>query len=284
VWLETIVTTLVENCCDAPLRERVTERLIALSDYETGGATYFKSAIECITSMSQTVSMTLSLSISTLTIKSFDGENVSRVISFLRGATQRLKMSSMLPPHMSLIVYRIFQSSSYTAFNAFFAALYARKEADVMLFGPSKRLNPENLYMMADGQYRMFLEAGTWSVSSKKPSAFVTDGDGGARPLPPWKQPPKTGEPHQREFKGRPEYWCGKGCGWNRTHAEPKHKTKGELRELRENGAAPTTEATAARVVLQGNEATVGTGTESTPTMSSTASANAAFLQTGSRE
>jgi hypothetical protein len=177
--------------------------------------------------MSQTVSMALSICISNMTIKSFDGENVPRVISFLRGATQRLTMSAMLPPHMSLTVYRIFQSSSSTPFNAFFAALYAREEADIMLFGPSKRLNAENLYMLADSQYRMFLEAGTWSVSSKKPSAFLADAND-TRPLPPWKQPPKAGEPKQHEFKGRPEYWCDKGSGWTRTHAKPAHKTKGE--------------------------------------------------------
>jgi hypothetical protein len=103
VWVETIIASWISACCDAPLRERITERLIGLDAYENGGATDFKSAIDCITSMRQSVSMALSMCISSLTIKGFDGENVPGVISFLRGATQRLKMSGMLPPHLSLI-------------------------------------------------------------------------------------------------------------------------------------------------------------------------------------
>jgi hypothetical protein len=296
VWVETIVATLIANCCDAPLRERVTERLIGVDPYETGGATYFKSAIDCITSMSQTVSMALSIRLSTLTIKGFDGENVPRVISFLRGATQRLKMSNMLPPHLSLMVYRILQSSSCIPFNAFFAALYAREEADVMIYGPTKRLTAEQLYMMADGQYRMFLEASTWTVSGKKPSAFTTEA--GARPLPPWKLPPKTGEPHDCEFKGRPEYWCGRGCGWNRTHSGPGHKTKEELREYRANANRQNNQtnnnsttntanpAESNRTALEGHTAATATTTitdNTTTTMNATAAANATFLQTGSR-
>jgi hypothetical protein len=77
IWVETIVAMLIANCCDAPLCERVTERLIGFDPYETRGATYFKSAIDCIMSMSQIVLMALSIRISpTLTIKGFDGENV----------------------------------------------------------------------------------------------------------------------------------------------------------------------------------------------------------------
>jgi hypothetical protein len=199
----------------------------------------------------------------------------------------------MLPPHMSLIVYRIFQSSSCTPFNAFFAALYAREEADIMMYGPSKRLTAERLYMMVDGQYHMFLEAGTWTVSGKKASAFTADLS--ARPLPPsWKLPPTAGEPHEREFKGHPEYWCGQGCGWNRAHSTPGHKTKGEVRELRDNSnrnnnyTANTNAANNAesnRMALQGNAATATTllVTDNTTTMmNATAAANATFLQTGS--
>jgi hypothetical protein len=91
VWAETITTQLVSNSCDSELRERVTERLMDVDDFKTGGTTYFKLCIDSITSMSHTVSMSLSIRVSKMTIKQFNG-------TFLRGATQRLNMSNMLPP------------------------------------------------------------------------------------------------------------------------------------------------------------------------------------------
>ena len=223
VWAETIATKLVSRSCDADLRQRVTEKMIDVDEYELGGATYLKMALECITSMSHsTVSMALSIKMSTMTIQQFHGENVIAVISALRGATQRLKMSNMLPPHMPIILYCIFQSSTCEKFNNFFAALYAREEADVMLLGQSKRLPSETLFRIAEHQYRTMLEDGTWTIVGKKVSSFNTEGKPTAD-LPPWKTPPKAGEPTEREFKGRIEYWCDK-CGWNRTHPAGQHR------------------------------------------------------------
>jgi hypothetical protein len=45
VWAETIAMQLVSNSCDADLRQRVTERMIGIDDYDIGGATFFKLAI-----------------------------------------------------------------------------------------------------------------------------------------------------------------------------------------------------------------------------------------------
>jgi hypothetical protein len=90
----------------------VTEKLIGVDAYELGAATYFKMAIECITSMSHTVSMSLSIKLSNLTIQQFTRENVILVISALHGATERLRMSGMLPPHLPIILCKIFQSST----------------------------------------------------------------------------------------------------------------------------------------------------------------------------
>jgi hypothetical protein len=291
VWAETIVMQLVSNSCDSDLRQRVTERLIDVNDYEVGGATFFKIALECITSMSHTVSMSLSIKITNLTIKKFDGENVIKVISSLRGATQRLTMSGMLPPHLPIILYRIFQSSSCVQFNNFFAALYAREEADVILYGPHRRLPAETLFRVAEHQYRTMLEDGTWTVVGKKPSAFNTEGKGegkgdDSKPLPPWKTPPKESEPHEREFRGRNEFWCTK-CGWNRTHLTPKHQSKGALKTAREKSNAtvlttPTVPAAAVTAAATTPTVSFAPADAATPPVAP-ASSNASFLMTGMR-
>jgi hypothetical protein len=194
VWAQTIVAQLVSNSHDSDLRQHVTEKMIGIDEYEVGGATYFKMAIECISSMSRTVSMSLSIKISNMTIQQFTGENVISVINALRGATERLKMSGMLPPHLLFILYRIFQSSTCAKFKNFFAALYAREEASLLLFGPSKRLPIDTLFRISEHQYRTMLEDGSWTVVGKKLSNFNSETKAStdeARPLPPWKTPPK---------------------------------------------------------------------------------------------
>jgi hypothetical protein len=292
VWAQTIVTQLVSNSCDSDLHQRVTEKMIGIDEYEVGGATYFKMAIECITSMSHTVSMSLSIKISNMTIQQFTGENVISVISAVRGATERLKMSGMLPPHLPIILYKIFQSSTCIKFNNFFAALYAREEADIMLFGPSKRLPSDTLFRIAEHQHRTMLEDGSWTVVGKKVSNFNTEtkeSTDEARPLPPWKTPPKTGKPHEREFKGRLEYWCEK-CGWNCTHPTGKHQTKGELKaaHTKSNTKALTGPATVTKPTANNAEKAVSFASvpdaAATPlTSTQRAASNASFLMTGIR-
>jgi hypothetical protein len=66
-----------------------------------------------------------------------------------------------------------FQSSTCAKINNFFATLYAREEADIMLFGPSKCLPTDTaLFRIAEHQYRAMLEDGSWTVVGKKVSIF----------------------------------------------------------------------------------------------------------------
>ena len=258
VWAETLTLRLVESSCESPLRERVNERLMGKDRFSIGGATYFKIAMECITSMSYSVSMALSVRITKLSIKQFDGEDVIKVISFLRGAIQRLTMNNMLPPHM----YNILQSSSTEKFNAFFDSLYAQKEADAIIKSTSISLDVETLFHIAENQYQTLLEDGSWVSTTKKGSGFIAgmlcwrcrkedhmakdcpDADTSNqstrsnsnnnrnqstnRSTAPWKKPPGPGEPHTRTHKGKEEFWCDK-CKWNRTHKTKGHKTKEQL-------------------------------------------------------
>ena len=119
VWAETLTSRLVENSCEPEIWERVSERMMGIIPFETGGATYFKLAMECITSMSFTVSMLLSFKVTKMTVKQFPGENMFKLISFMRGAIQRLTMNKMLPPHMTLVIFQVMQTSSCAKFNIF---------------------------------------------------------------------------------------------------------------------------------------------------------------------
>ena len=173
VWAQTLTLRLVESSCEPELRERVSEQMMGMSPFASGGATYFKLAMMSITSMSYTVSMTLSIRLTKLTIKQFDGEDVLKLISFLRGAIQRLKMNDMLPPHMPYLVYQMLQTSSCTTFNGFFASLYAREQADIAVAGGLQQLDTETLFRLADQQYRAHIEEGTWVKKSRHGAGFL---------------------------------------------------------------------------------------------------------------
>ena len=154
------------------------------------------------------------------------------------------------------------------------------------------RIDMETLYLLADNQYRTMVENGTWIVSHKKRVGAFEAQAGNADKLgglekpkpkgsvtPPWKTPPGPNEPHTRQFKGRPEYWCGK-CGWNRTHLEAGHKTRQELHEMRLNTDASVNQAQVPDdATVQSNNTTPSAITTSTPE----AAANASFLQQGFR-
>ena len=253
VWAETLTLRLVEASCEPGLRERVNERMMGIDPFTLGGATYFKYAMMCITSMSYTVSMTLSIRLTKLTIKQFEGEDVLKLISFLRGAIQRLTMNDMLPPHMPYLIYQMFQTSSCEQFNSFFASLYAREQADVAVAGGTTQLEIETLFQLADQQYRTYVEDGSWVKKAKKGSGFLAgvicwfckqeghlakdckkkqkqqksggsngkgnanaaDGKGNA-PLQPWKKPPGPGEPNERVHKGKKEYYCATCVGFSK--------------------------------------------------------------------
>ena len=230
-----------------------------------------------------------------------------KLISFLRGAIQRLNMNDMLPPHMPYLIYQMFQTLSCDAFNSFFASLYARKQADVAVAGTTLQLDIETLFNLADQQYRTHVKDGTWVKKTKRGSGFLAGticwyckkeghvskdcrkktadkksgkdtsstakkGSGNAAngKDQPWKKAPGPGEPTERMHKNKKEYWCGVCKCWNRTHPTENHKTKAELKAAREDGTAN---------VGTGNPPT---GPPDTDSLGETGSvSNAAFLSNG---
>ena len=139
----------------------------------------------------------------------------------------------------------------------------------------------EELLDLAEHEYRTLLEEGNWtgSLPDKPGSTFNTEicretstgeTNQAEKYLPPWKRPPKDNEPDERMFKGKKEYWCARGCNWNRYHKTADHKTKKELARL--------------KAEQQTKETTVMDASEVSSILTdptNTGSANAAFLTNG---
>jgi hypothetical protein len=121
----------------------------------------------------------------------FDGENVERAVSLLRGAEHRFKNTKMgVPDDFTQWVLDIFQTSSVAAFNSQFA-LYngmfslGRKVATAPFITPT----PNELYRLAEQTYLELSSTGAWTGVSTKgtkdPAGLTAGGHSAPKKSPP---------------------------------------------------------------------------------------------------
>ena len=170
-------------------------------------------------------------------------------------------------------------------------------------------MDVETLFQMAEQQYRTLLEEGSWVKRTKKGSGFMAgticwickkeghlarncltkdqeekagkgpgggskkQGNGKDGKQKPWRKPPGPGEPEERMYKGRKEFYCARCKCWNPTHPTPQHKTKAELTAAGQANNANPSPAPA--------PAPSPTPAPSLPVAGSASSANAQFLTNG---
>jgi hypothetical protein len=221
---------------------------MTIPSMEQGGATYFLLAIHATTSMSYAVSLSLTIKVQGMKIRDFEGEDVLKAVSFLRGSLQRLAMCKQMPPNMIHQVLKIFGTSSNYKFNGFFNTWYNTLEQRSMTGGVSMEslVKVKTILTMASPQYRAMTEEGTWAVRKKQGASFTTSvgalngnaapldrtnggpgsvGSPGSVDIPKWKKAPAPGEPSERLFKGKPKYCCDTCARWVR-HSSAEHVTR----------------------------------------------------------
>jgi hypothetical protein len=247
VWGMTLTFTLLENSCDLELRGRVNETLMNIPEVERGGPVYLKIALDYITSVSYAVSLALTLKVQKLKIKDFDGEEVPKVVGFLRGALARLQGSSTMNKQDTIYqLFKIFQTTSNWKFNNWFANWYGNLQTQAMMngvFDLSTMVKPEQIFTMANQQYMTLVEEGSYLPKRKtQTQQYKADGgksggtanaeesltadvagDGKPKRLPPWKKPPGKGEPHKRQYKDEDEWWCPTCKKWTRHDPKVEH-------------------------------------------------------------
>jgi hypothetical protein len=127
-------------------------------------------------------------SVKKMKLTNFDGENVERAVSLLRGAERRFKNSGLfkgtpggVPSDFTKWVLDIFQTSSVEAFNSQFA-LYAgmlslgRKVSTAPVITPT----PNELYALAEQTYLDLISTDSWTGVTTKGdqthAGFTADG------------------------------------------------------------------------------------------------------------
>ena len=112
-------TNMLLNSYEQDLRDKVVDRLMLVSEDEKGG-TYFFYILSEITSFSEDAVAAMERRVTDMSIKEFEGENVSVAVSQLRTSISRLSLLKTFPVDIVKRLLLIFQTSSDSEFNDFF--------------------------------------------------------------------------------------------------------------------------------------------------------------------
>ncbi len=115
-------------------------------------------------------------SIKTMKITNFDGEDVSRVVSLIRGAWKQLKGvgESKVPTNFSKQITSVLQTSTVPEFNAIFKHLTNMVEIKSFLEpGSNHWPKPDVLLEMAEGKYLELHHIDKWTGVTTKVSQSV---------------------------------------------------------------------------------------------------------------
>jgi hypothetical protein len=110
-----------ENNCTKALWEKCLEDYDEYQPEEKDGTLMFIKMMKKLQSHTDSSEQYLINSVKNLKISGFEGENVSRVVSLIRGANKRLRNVTTLPDEFSKWVSLVLQTSSVEHFNKTFS-------------------------------------------------------------------------------------------------------------------------------------------------------------------
>jgi Zinc knuckle len=173
-----------ENNCTKGLWEKCLEDYNEYEPEEKGGPLLFIIMMKKLQSHTDSAVQYLINSVKNLKISNFEGENVSRVVSLIRGANKRLRNVTTLPEEFPKWVLLVFQTSTVDDFNKVFAHLKGEIEVVRPLMSSSTRPNyptVEEMLHMAEKLYLDMTAANEWSGVTTKAghSAFVAGNHSG---------------------------------------------------------------------------------------------------------
>jgi hypothetical protein len=226
---------LLEESCEPSLRDKVLEKAHAIPVIEMGGPTFFLIMAQTIMSLTEKSIRGVVQRIHKMKITDFTGEDIDKVVSYLRSARQRLIVVDQLPLDFTTTCLEIFQTSSVPDFNKVFDTI----ELSLRL-GIIKSMETEEIFIQAETRYKELLELQEWNVKKVQQSAFTATkpnksnitcfkcqqlGHYANDPACParnslsdrqaWKRvKPAIGEPLTKVMSNRTFYWCAECNMW----------------------------------------------------------------------
>jgi hypothetical protein len=147
-----------------------------------GGPLFLFLMIRHLMADNESISVGLASKIDGMRISSYKGEDVGEVITHLRGIVQRLKNMrrrdksgteiDLVPFDLSERLYKVFQTSSNSAFNRFFASRYEKEYGDYLLDGPDVWTDPDKILILAGNLYTKLCSENKWVGQEQDKATF----------------------------------------------------------------------------------------------------------------
>jgi hypothetical protein len=150
------------NSCDTELRDKLIESTRNWGEEYKGGPTYLKLLLSLILSTTEKSLRSLTNKLAKLKITDFDGENVTKAVSFIRGVVLILRDNKSLPTDLTSLILRIFKASTCEVFKLHVTNIDSLVELGV------KTYDLDTLLTNLDQKYIELLGRSEWTAKSEK--------------------------------------------------------------------------------------------------------------------
>ena len=141
------------NSCDASLRHKITEITKNFPELESGSIVIFKVMMTLVISSTSAALRTLTKKLDNLKLTDFDGENVSKCSSFVRGAVSLMESNKALPKDIEEMTFTIFKYCSTPDFVAHVSFLSNLKLLNGFSAIDNINLSYDDLLLSMEGKY-----------------------------------------------------------------------------------------------------------------------------------
>jgi hypothetical protein len=177
----------LQNHMTEELWEKCLETYETYDEDQLGGPLLFIIMVKTLQSDTEAAVQYLQDSVKGLKITNFDGENVSRVVSLIRGAYKRLKGvgQNKVPEEFPKWLVTIFQTSTVPEFNEVFA--HVQRNAELAEMGPTRKPewpNVESILRLATNRYLDLCATDKWTGITTKGTQSIFQAVQGGRSEP----------------------------------------------------------------------------------------------------
>jgi hypothetical protein len=155
----------LENSCTPALWEKCVEVHDEYPINQRGGPLLFSIMMRLLQSNSDSAVQYLINSVKNLKISNYEGENMSKVVSLIRGAYKRLKMITRVPDEFPQWVLQALQTSSVESFNESFAHLQRNVEVVETLSSGAVIPKYQQVEKMLEIAQKLFMDLVKFSIT-----------------------------------------------------------------------------------------------------------------------
>ena len=114
----------VLNTCKDSLRDKVQERLVGVSELESGDPLVLKKMLDIVMDVDDSALCSLTEALQNIRITEVPGENVRTVVSYVKGALLLLQNCVAVPTETMGIINNVMISAKYDEFTDYMTSIY----------------------------------------------------------------------------------------------------------------------------------------------------------------